>query len=210
MRPDHNRPSRPRQELRLKVIRIAGIILGVLGFVLVGFLVIGFLLPSGWSTERSAVIPAPAEEIFPYLESAEAWALWTPSPEAGVNLFGPETGEGSGRRWDDDRYGEGEFVITAVDRPRRVEYEVEVEGGAIQIHGTMELEPAEENGRTRLTWREVGDFGWNPLLGFLAGRMDELQGGQLEASLESLRRLVVEGEVFTPEEEEEEEPAPSQ
>ncbi len=178
---------------RVKGIRIAGIILGVLALILIGLLVLGFLLPSGWSVERSTTIQAPAEEVFPYLAGAEAWSLWTPSPETGFELFGPDEGEGSGRRWDDDMYGEGEFVITAMDRPRQLHYEVAVEGGAIRIVGQMVLESVDAD-QTRLTWREDGDFGWNPLLGYLARRMEDLQGSQLEQSLKALDRLVTEGE----------------
>jgi uncharacterized protein YndB with AHSA1/START domain len=180
-------------------VRIAGIILGAIAAVLLGFLFIGFLLPSEWSTERSALVPAPPDSVFPYLESAEAWSLWTPSPETGVVLFGPETGPGSGRRWDDPGYGRGEFVIVDMERPRFVEYEVAVEGGAIRITGHISLSPTGEG--TRITWRERGDFGWNPLLGYLAGRMDELQGGQLEVSLDVLRRLLAprQAEGATPE-----------
>lgn len=188
----------------MRLIRIAGIALGVLAAILLGFIVIGFLLPSGWEVERSAQIDAPPEEIFPYLERAEAWALWTPSPETGVELFGPDSGEGSGRRWDDDFYGEGEFVITGVIPDQEVRYEVIVEGGAIQIAGQMTVS-AEPEGGSRVRWIESGDFGWNPLLGYVAGRMDELQGEQLEQSLRALRALVMEGRVFTPEEED---PAP--
>jgi uncharacterized protein YndB with AHSA1/START domain len=184
----------------VSLIRIAGIALGALAAILLGFLVLGFLLPSGWEVERSAQLDAPPEAVFPYLESAEAWTLWTPSPESGAEFFGPEAGEGSGREWDDDFYGQGEFIITQVTPNQEVRYSVAVEGGAIQITGRMSLTPEGEAG-TRIVWTESGDFGWNPLLGYVAGRMDELQGEQLEQSLRALQALVVEGEVFTPEEE---------
>jgi hypothetical protein len=39
---------------------------------------------------------------------------------------------------------------------------------------------------TRVIWEEAGDFGWNPLLGYLAGRMGTLQGEQLSFALETL------------------------
>jgi len=173
-------------------IRIAGIVLGLVAAVLIGFLVIGFLLPSEWNVERTTLIPALPEEIFPHVESAEGWTQWTPSPDTGIEFFGPTVGQGSGRRWDDPGYGQGEFVIRQIDRPRSVTYEVEVEGGAIRIYGKLELQRLREG--TRVVWNERGDFGWNPLLGYLAGRMDELQGNQLEAALASLRRLVLEPE----------------
>lgn len=172
----------------MTILRLVGLAFGVIGFGLVVVLVIGFLLPSEWQAERDAVLSAPPEEIFPHLESAEAWTRWTPSPETGIELFGPPRGEGSGRRWDDPGYGQGEFVITEVDAPRLVAYEVEVEGGSIRILGEIRLR--QEPQGTRVLWREEGDFGWNPLLGYLAGRMNELQGAQLEASLRALRELV--------------------
>lgn len=168
--------------------RIGGIFLGTIALIILGFLAVGFFLPSGWSAERSVRIEAPPESIFPYLSSAEAWGEWTPSPEVGVELFGPEEGVGSGRRWDDEVYGQGEFIIGEIQAPSSMGYDVAVEGGAIRITGSISL--TDEGGATHVQWREEGDFGWNPLLGYLARRMNELQGAQLEASLDTLRRLV--------------------
>jgi len=74
---------------------------------------------------------------------------------------------------------------------REIGYEVEVEGGSIRIQGFLTLVP--EGTGTRVTWREEGDFGWNPLLGYLSGRMAELQGEQLLQSLGTLKERVEAG-----------------
>ncbi len=169
-------------------VRIAGVVLGTIALLLFAVLAVGFLLPGGWEVERSARIDAPPEVVFPFVARAAAWEAWTPSPESGSENFGPEEGPGSGRRWDDEGYGQGEFVITATTRPHEVRYAVSVEDGAIRIEGILTL--AANDGGTRIVWEERGDFGWNPLLGYLAGRMESLQGAQLEASLASLARLV--------------------
>lgn len=179
-------------------LRIVGLLLGAFALLLITILAIGFLLPSDWNAQRDAWIDAPPEEVFPFLHGAEVWQLWTPSPETGVELFGPATGVGSGRRWDDPGYGKGEFVILEADPAQRVAYRVEVEDGSIVIQGWLELEG--ESSGTRVRWYEEGDFGWNPLLGYLAGRMGDLQGGQLEASLSFLRALVEEGHPLREEE----------
>ncbi len=171
--------------------RIAGLVLGALALLTGGFLVVGILLPSGWTAERSVEIAAPPEQLFGLLTKAERWGEWTPSPDSGVELFGPSEGPGSGRRWDDPGYGQGEFVIVDTDPPRSLRYAVEVEGGSIRIQGSLRIESTP--GGSRVHWQEEGDFGWNPLLGYLAGRMDELQGAQMESSLSALRRLA-EGE----------------
>jgi uncharacterized protein YndB with AHSA1/START domain len=170
------------------LLRFAAIVSGTVALVLIGILVVGILLPGSWTVERSILIQASPEAIYPHLVSASAWDDWTPGPETGYQFFGPEQGEGSGRAWDDPAYGQGRFEIVETDPPHHLRYAVEVEEGAIQIRGDLRLTPEDEG--TRVTWQEVGDFGWNPLLGFLAGRMEEMQGAQLEASLASLRALV--------------------
>jgi hypothetical protein len=177
-------------------LRIIGILLGAVALLLLTVLTVGFLLPSQWQAERDAWIEASADSIFPFLNQAEQWSRWTPSPASGMELFGPPAGPGSGRRWDDPGYGSGEFVIQDEQAPDWVTYVVSVEGGAIRIEGRLTLTP-DGNG-TRVSWTEAGDFGWNPLLGFLTRRMGELQGDQLEASLSFLRALVEEGVPIQP------------
>lgn len=168
--------------------RIAAIVLGAIAAVCVAFLLVGLALPATWETERAIEVAAAPEDIFPLLSGAAQWERWTPSPDSGVELFGPGEGVGSGRRWDDPGYGQGEFVITSIVPTREVIYEVAVQEGSIRIRGTIELSTVAAG--TRIRWREVGDFGWNPLLGYLAGRMQDLQGEQLAASLETLREIV--------------------
>lgn len=188
-------PSSERRRVPVTLFRIGAFAFGALALALAAVLILGYLLPATWTVERTVVIRAEPDAIFSHLDRAEAWEAWTPGPETGYELFGPDGGQGSGRRWDDPGYGQGRFVIREVEPHRTVRYQVEVEEGAIVIQGSLELVPVDDG--TTVQWREVGDFGWNPLLGFLAGRMEELQGAQLEASLEALKELV-EGEVHGP------------
>jgi hypothetical protein len=174
--------------------RIAGFVLGTLALFFIGFLVVGLLLPSGWDAERSIAVNAPPEEIFPLVARSDGWQSWTTVPDEGMETFGPDEGEGSGYRWDDPAYGQGEFLITSAVPLTGMTYEVQVEGGAIRIEGRIALTP-EANETTTVHWREEGDFGWNPLLGYLASRMSELQGAEMEASLATLRSLAEGAEV---------------
>ena len=90
--------------------------------------------------------------------------------------------------WDDPRYGKGRFRILRSLPEEGIDYEVLIEGGALTISGTIKIRP--EAGGTRLEWREAGDFGWNPLLGYSARRMGSTQGTAMMASLEKLRALM--------------------
>jgi hypothetical protein len=175
-------------------LRIGAWAMGLLAVLSLGVLAVGFLLPSTWSAGAELHIEAPPEAIHPLVHRAQGWLAWTPGPETGVETFGPEAGVGSGYRWDDPGYGRGEFTLTRDEDTgptREVGYEVEVEGGSIRIRGVLTLAP--EGTGTRVTWREEGDFGWNPLLGYLSGRMEELQGEQLLQSLGTLRDRVESG-----------------
>jgi hypothetical protein len=189
-------------------LRIGAWAMGIIAVLSLGVLGVGFLLPSTWEAQAEIVIEAPIDSIHPRVTAATAWLDWTPGPDSGVERFGPTRGAGSGYRWDDPGYGKGEFMLTEVslvpspeapgttgvstDAARaNVRYEVEVEGGSIRIEGFMTLAPEPDG--TRVLWREAGDFGRNPLLGYLSGRMEELQGEQLARSLKALKVLVEEG-----------------
>jgi len=193
-------------------LRIGAWAMGILALLSLGVLAVGFILPSTWEAEAEIVIEAPVDSVHPRVAAASAWLDWTPGPDSGVERFGPPQGAGSGYRWDDPGYGKGEFTLTEVSLVRspegatttgtevssdaaraNVRYEVEVEGGSIRIEGSMSLAPESDGEGTRVSWREAGDFGWNPLLGYLSGRMAELQGEQLARSLRALKILVEEG-----------------
>ncbi len=172
----------------VRLIHVGAWITGTLAALSIAFLVVGFLRPSTWDAGAELWIDAPVEAVYPWVHGAEGWLAWTPAPDQGVERFGPVAGAGSGYRWDDPDFGSGEFRVTAGAPPRKVAYEVQVEGGKIRIQGRLDLEP--EGAGTRIRWTESGDFGRNPLLGYMASRMEALQGTQLRQSLETLQSLV--------------------
>jgi len=162
---------------------------GAGALLLILFLGIGFLLPGRWAIEREHTIAATPAEIVPYLDSPTGWEAWVPWPEAGAALSGPERGEGATRSWDDAEWGDGVFTIVRVEGDRRVEYEVTVEEGTMRTRGSLTLTPVQ--GGTRVVWEETGDFGRNPLMGWMARLMDKVQGRELERSLIRLEELLV-------------------
>lgn len=169
-------------------MRLGARIFGALSGILLLFLFVGLLLPGTWKAEQEALIPASPASIFPLLSRISSWTIWTPFPEAGLEAFGPEEGEGAGIRWDDPEYGKGEARITGARENASVAYEVEIEGGTLTIHGLMSLEA--EGAGTRIRWVEEGDFGWNPLMGFAARGMASSQGEAMKASLARLASAV--------------------
>jgi hypothetical protein len=174
--------------MKKRWMTVATVVLGTGSLLLLLFLGGGILLPGTWSAQASLEIDAEASSIFPYLSTPSFWEEWTPPLGEGVELIGPRSGEGAGRSWSDPVYGSGSFLIERSEEPARVEYRVEVEGGAIVILGVLEL--LRQDDGTRVRWREDGDFGWNPLLRYAARGMAESQSQQLAESLARLRALV--------------------
>jgi hypothetical protein len=162
-------------------------ILGGGAAVLLLFLLIGYLLPADWEAEATRVIQASPEEVRPFLDSPEGWQKWTPWPQNGVTRSGPQHGAGATLSWDDPDLGSGSFTLERVD-PDEVQYAVDVGDGSMRTHGRITLTP--ENGGVRVFWREEGDLGRNPLMGYWALSMARAQGDELTKGLERLDGLV--------------------
>lgn len=152
------------------------------------FLLVGFLLEGRWEVERTVVLEADPEVVFPHLDSPRAWRAWTTWPDTGLVSEGPARGAGARMSWNHPEYGDGLFEIVETDPVEMVRYRVAVEKGTMVTTGVLRLEP--EAGGTRLTWRETGDFGWNPLMGYWALAMETAQGRELTKGLQRLSELV--------------------
>lgn len=159
--------------------------------VLVLFLVVGLLLPATWSAERSTVIAASPHTIFLLLDSPEGWRRWTPWPDSGLVAEGPTRGPGSRVSWSSRDLGDGFFEIVESHEDVSVTYLVEVQGGSMRTEGRVDLEGVLEG--TRVTWREEGDFGRNPLMGYWARFMRRAQEAEMAKGLEKLDEAATEG-----------------
>ncbi len=161
-------------------------IFGGIATVLVALVLIGLVLPGTWSAEASIEIEAAPTEVFPYLNDLSRWDRWTNWGDIESELSNPSRNAGASRTWDDPNLGSGSVTITSSVAPALVRYEVEVEGGA-SVSGELRIEAL--GGASRVTWREEGDLGRNPLMGYVARNMSESQGAQLAEGLEKLRYI---------------------
>lgn len=164
------------------------IVLGAAALFLTTLLLIGVLLPTDWEAEASTWIAAPPGAVFTYLDSPEGWQAWTPWPDSSLVREGPERGAGASIRWSDREVGTGSFRLVDVRADAAVSYEVEVSGGAMRTSGRITLD-AEGDG-VRVTWREEGVLGGNPLMGYWAFFMERAQTSELDKGLTRLGELV--------------------
>lgn len=169
-------------------MKLGAKLFGFLAGLLLLYLLVGFFLSGKWEAQAEALLPTTPDRVFPLIQDPMAWSRWSSMPETGAERFGEETGVGAGFRWDDPRYGRGTMEIISAVQEREVQYRVDVEGGALAISGILTLEQVPEG--TRVEWRERGDFGRNPLLGYAARGMARSQGRALQESLERLALLL--------------------
>lgn len=169
------------------------VVLGGAAALMLAFLGVGFVLPGSWEAGAETRLPVPPTDLRPYLESPEGWRTWTTWPDSALVRTGPDRGAGSAIAWDDPELGAGTFTLDDVGLDG-VDYTVEVEGAGgsvMRTRGTLELEPAGD--ATLVRWRERGDLGANPLMGYWALFMERAQGAEMRKSLDRLAEVVVAG-----------------
>jgi uncharacterized protein YndB with AHSA1/START domain len=173
--------SGPLFSFPLKVLTAASSLLAL-------FLLVGVVLSGRWAVERSATLPAPPAAVFPWVDDPRRWDEWAPLGDIQATFSGPAHGAGAARSWSDPEVGDGVFTIVSAVPDQKVAYRVEVQEGKLITEGTLTL--TAQAGGTRVTWEERGDFGHNPLLGYIARTMDRTQGAQMEQALARLSEKV--------------------
>ncbi|CAM2067865.1 SRPBCC family protein [Sulfidibacter corallicola] len=173
----------------MKFLKFAFI--GVISVVLVLF--IGSLfIPSEFKVERSIVIEAPTEQVFPMVNNLRNWKKWMVwarrDPNMTINYEGPEAGVDSKTSWQSETEGDGEMTITQSEPPTFVAYSLYFPEFDSRSVTKMKLESV-DNG-TRVTWTNEGDMGMNPMMKVFGLMMDGMVGPDFEAGLVNMKELL--------------------
>lgn len=177
-------------------MRILKWLLGIVAVLAVVVFAGGFLLPRDVTVARSVEINAPAEAIFPHVNSLKATEEWSPwldrDPDVVLSYSGPDEGVGAKLAWASEhpQVGTGSQEIEASVVNERVQTALDF--------GEMGLAKAEFllNGSgdvTQVTWTLETDMGANPIGRWMGLMMDSLVGGDYETGLQNLKTLVESG-----------------
>jgi hypothetical protein len=165
------------------------VLLGLL-FLLI---VIGFLLPSSAEVERSIVIDAPADKIFPHINSMRAFHAWSPwsdvDPATEYRFEGPEQGVGSRMTWQsgDSRVGQGSQEITGSVLNERVETSL-LFGEDGNGKATFVLEA--DGLSTRVRWLFETEFGWDLFSRYVGLMLDTMIGASYTKGLKEMKSQI--------------------
>ena len=174
----------------MKIISVMAVVLAI-GIAAV--LVLATTKPDTFRVERSLVMKAPAEAIYPLIADFHGWTGWSPyenrDPAMKRSYGGVEQGKGATYAWDGNNdVGAGHMEILEASTPSKLRIKLDFVR-PFEGHNTAEFTFVPEGDATRVTWAMYGPA---PLLSKLMQvfiNMDTMIGKDFEAGLVNLKKL---------------------
>ncbi|THH39113.1 polyketide cyclase [Aliishimia ponticola] len=143
------------------------------------------LLPRHVEVERRALIDADAQTVLALAASGEGYQHFNPykvsDPDLSINLFGPQSGVGSGFHFK-GREGKGSQTVAQVT-PDAVHYSIDL---GPMGRPTQAIHAVPQPGGAEVTWTMQADMGFNPIGRIMGLFMDRMMGPVFERGLSRL------------------------
>lgn len=176
----------------LEIIAIVAVILAI---VIAAVLVLASMKPDSFTVRRSAVIQAPAERIFPLVNSFQQWAGWSPwenrDPAMKRSFSGPESGKGAVYAWDGNRnVGSGRMEILDASSPSKITIKLDF-FKPFEGHNAAEFSfaPERNTSATNVIWVMQGPSPFMSKVMQVFMNFDAMIGRDFEAGLANLKKL---------------------
>lgn len=175
------------------MIRLLRILVLGAGFLVLATVAVGLFMPRSWSVECARTLRAPPERVQESLEDLGTWSIWTPwsksrDPSLAVTFDGPPRGVGSRMSWEGQLLGFGSLTLVKATPPHGIEYELQFSGVDQITRGSIALAP--DPAGTRITWKDGGELGWNPLMRLFSPLFEAKLTQDFEAGLSRLAGIV--------------------
>jgi uncharacterized protein YndB with AHSA1/START domain len=167
--------------------------------VIAAILIYAYLQPGDFRVERSVVIDASPETIFPYVNDPIKGELWNPFSKEDPNIQrsfgGPLEGVGAHMTWVGNAMaGEGSLtIVESVPRERvkvQLDFKKPFQGTNF---GEYTLSMQNEK-QTKVTWAMTGKAAFIPRVMCVFVGMDKMMGGQFEKGLATMKALAESGD----------------
>ncbi len=161
------------------------------------FVVLILLQPSEYRVTRTALMSAPAPDIFAQIDDFRRWQAWSPwaqrDPAAKASFDGPASGKGAVFAWSgNNEVGEGRMTLTESRPGELVKIKTDfVKPFVGTSYSDFTLKP--EGSGTSVSWSMFGenDFIGKAMCLFVS--MDKVLGGEMEKGLAGIKQLVEAG-----------------
>ena len=145
--------------------------------------------------ERSTIIDAAPEAVFPAVDEFHRWVDWSPYEKMDAAMektySGAAKGKGAVYGWAGKKAGSGRMEILASEPSSRIEIQLDFSKPFV-AHNTAEFTFEKQGAKTRVTWAMYGPTNLMQKVMGLFFSMDRLVGPQFEEGLASLKALAEE------------------
>ena len=160
---------------------------------LVAVLGVAATRPDSFRVERSTVIQAPPEKIYPLISDLKSFNTWNPflrkEPQAKLTYSGPSAGVGAAYAWDGDKSGNGRMEIVEARPAQKVAAKLDFTR-PMEAHNRVEFDlQAQQGGGTRVSWAMTGPMPFVSKLFTLFFDMDTMVGSDFADGLANLKAL---------------------
>jgi hypothetical protein len=171
----------------LKILLVVAILLGV-------FLITAAFQSEDFKIERSVLITAPADKIFPLVNDLKAFDQWNPflvrDPKVKVIYDGPSSGIGMSSTWNgNDQLGAGKNTIVESHPNELVGMRLDFERPMKTTNSVIFTFKPQVEG-TLVTWSMSGKKNYMAKIFNMLMNMDKVVGGEFEAGLSNLKVVV--------------------
>lgn len=174
-----------------KPLLIAFIVFDV---ILVGLVVAIMMQPDTYKVERSIVVDAPADVVFPYANNYKKWNEWSPwaklDPNIKTTYEGAEEGKGAIYKWSgNDDVGTGQMTIVESVENKKVAHDLKFIT-PFESEAKTAILLDETDGKTKVTWTMSGNNDFMSKAFSLFMNMEEMIGKDYEKGLNNLKPIV--------------------
>jgi hypothetical protein len=173
----------------MRTIRIITILLATLA---VAAVIAALSLGGKWQVQVTQHINAPADEIFPYVNTLKKWPEWTVwnqanHPNMQMTYKGANSGRGAIQIWHEGN-DKGVLEITSSKLNQFVEYRLNMGGGLFFMNGRISLSESQQG--TLVTWKLWGDNGQNLIARLMTLAFKPMLKKDLAEGLSNLQQLL--------------------
>ncbi|MDH3637817.1 MAG: SRPBCC family protein [Gammaproteobacteria bacterium] len=173
----------------MKIVKRLLVVLSVLAILIIA---IGVFLPDRAHVERSIIIAASPDKVFPFINNFREFNKWSPwfarDPAMKIVFEGPETGVGSKMSWRSQHAeigaGSQELITSEPNSRVRTHLDFGRQGTA-----TAEFKLIAQGDATQVTWGFDAEFGWDLIRRYVGLMFDRMIGPDYENGLAKLKSL---------------------
>jgi hypothetical protein len=149
--------------------------------------------PDSFGVERTALIGAAPDKVFPLINDFKNWGSWSPyekkDPAMKRTFSGEASGKGAVYEWDGNaQVGKGRIEIIDTSAPSRVTIKLDMIK-PMEGHNVVNFTLEPRGGATQLTWAMRGTYAYIAKLMGLFCDMDKMIGKDFEIGLANLKTL---------------------